>query len=487
MSVLVSIARRRILGKLLEFRFDGLDPGLRKLIHESLECFPERSHSLHIEILALDAVEFQSVLRHRNCGDHHVRRTHEPIDSHQALPCALDSIDRLEAHLIRFHVIALLEILDDLLAAQDRSHVDLSNLLAMLDRGAHARHRAEMHRHIVVCCGPGNALALGDLPDAHSHAAILDCALASLEEIFLLLKRHLRSRSGFVGLALFLGSGLLLAHHELDPRWIGPAFDGKIILQGKFAAFPLPAEEMIEMESEDRKSSELVPSNPDRVVVMEGGAGLMNPASIIRAAKIEQRSVESLEPYSKNPRTHSDDQIEKIVRSIIAFGFTNPILVDGGNGIIAGHGRLAAAKRLGMESVPVIELSHLTPAQKRAYVIADNRLALEAGWDEALLKEEIEALRDEDFDLSLTGFNDPEISGILLEKEFGETDPHAEWTGMPDYDQSELPSYHKVMMRFASAEDMAAFARLIDQTISQRTHNLWYPRRREQEGDPQYE
>jgi DNA modification methylase len=120
-----------------------------------------------------------------------------------------------------------------------------------------------------------------------------------------------------------------------------------------------------------------------------------------------------LVPYERNPRTHSDEQIAKIADSISEFGFTNPILVDGAAGIIAGHGRLEAARRLGLEQVPVIELTHLSEEQKRAYIIADNRLALDAGWDEDLLREELEALRTGGFELGLTGFGDEELAALL--------------------------------------------------------------------------
>src|ERR1041385_739905 len=95
--------------------------------------------------------------------------------------------------------------------------------------------------------------------------------------------------------------------------------------------------------------------------------------------------IEELIPYEKNSRTHSEEQIEQIVKSIKEFGFTNPILLDGARGIIAGHGRLIAAKRAGIREVPVIQLAHLTPEQKQAYIIADNKLALNAGWDERML------------------------------------------------------------------------------------------------------
>lgn len=127
--------------------------------------------------------------------------------------------------------------------------------------------------------------------------------------------------------------------------------------------------------------------------------------------------VDTLIPYEKNARTHSDEQINQIANSIKEFGFTNPILVDSSQGIIAGHGRLAAAKRLKLDKVPVIILDHLTPAQKRAYVIADNKLALNSGWDTQLLSEEIEALRLEDFDVSVLGFSEEELGELDVEVE----------------------------------------------------------------------
>ncbi|HOZ23676.1 MAG TPA: ParB/Srx family N-terminal domain-containing protein, partial [Thermomonas sp.] len=126
------------------------------------------------------------------------------------------------------------------------------------------------------------------------------------------------------------------------------------------------------------------------------------------------RNVAELQPYEKNARTHSSEQIAKIARSIGEFGWTNPVLVHG-NSIVAGHARVEAAKSLGIVEVPTIELSHLTRAQVRAYVIADNQLALDAGWDEDLLAQELDALREMDFDLSLTGFDDEEIARLLSE------------------------------------------------------------------------
>lgn len=138
---------------------------------------------------------------------------------------------------------------------------------------------------------------------------------------------------------------------------------------------------------------------------------------------MEYRLAADLIPYARNARTHSESQVAQIAASIREFGWTNPVLVDGQNGVIAGHGRLLAARKLGMQTVPVIELSGLTPAQKRAYIIADNKMALNAGWDEELLSLELGELDALGFDLSLTGFNDLEITALTSFGTPGLTDP----------------------------------------------------------------
>ncbi|MCW5719217.1 MAG: site-specific DNA-methyltransferase [Bauldia sp.] len=138
---------------------------------------------------------------------------------------------------------------------------------------------------------------------------------------------------------------------------------------------------------------------------------------------IAYRPVSELIPYANNARTHSDAQVAQIASSIRAFGWTNPILVDGKDGIIAGHGRLLAARKLGMTEVPVIELAGMSDAEKRAYVIADNKLALNAGWDEELLRLEFTDLDALGFDLGLTGFSGDEITGLMNIGGKGLTDP----------------------------------------------------------------
>jgi DNA modification methylase len=139
----------------------------------------------------------------------------------------------------------------------------------------------------------------------------------------------------------------------------------------------------------------------------------MNDFALKMADHIELKSVDELIPYNKNARTHSEEQVAQIAASIIEFGFTNPVLVDGEKGIIAGHGRLMAAKKLGLKEVPVVVLDHLTELQKKAYIIADNKLAENAGWNEEMLASELSDLKEENFNLDLIGFEDQELEKIF--------------------------------------------------------------------------
>jgi DNA modification methylase len=146
------------------------------------------------------------------------------------------------------------------------------------------------------------------------------------------------------------------------------------------------------------------------------------------ADKVEPWPTTKLIPYARNARTHSDEQVAQIAASIVEFGFTNPVLAGSDGVIIAGHGRLAAAQRLGLAEVPVVVLDHLTPSQRRALIIADNRIAENSGWDPELLRLETDALRDDDFDVSITGFDADALSDLL---DGEETDQ----TGQTDDDQ----------------------------------------------------
>jgi len=146
----------------------------------------------------------------------------------------------------------------------------------------------------------------------------------------------------------------------------------------------------------------------------------MNTQNFLGAKHIELWPLDKLIPYARNPRTHSDAQVGQIAASIAEFGFNNPILVDTKAGIIAGHGRLLAARKLQLQEVPVIVLDHLTEAQKRAYILADNQLALNAGWDDTLLAAELAALQREDFNLDLIDFEDEELARLLAAQDAAE-------------------------------------------------------------------
>ena len=176
--------------------------------------------------------------------------------------------------------------------------------------------------------------------------------------------------------------------------------------------------------------------------------------------QIEQRLLSELIPYINNSRKHSDDQVTQIAASIKEFGWTNPILVDGDNGIIAGHGRIMAAKKLNMTEVPVIELAHLSKEQRKALIIADNKLALNSDWDSNLLAIELKDLQDLGFDLNLTGFDADELANILLpEQVVGLTDEDAT-PPIPDEPKTKLGDVyilgnHKLMCGDSASLDDA--------------------------------
>ncbi|MEE3101320.1 MAG: site-specific DNA-methyltransferase, partial [Pseudomonadota bacterium] len=177
---------------------------------------------------------------------------------------------------------------------------------------------------------------------------------------------------------------------------------------------------------------------------------------------IEHRPLEALIPYARNARTHSEDQVALIAGSIREFGFNNPVLVDGTNGVIAGHGRLLAARKLGLAEVPVIELAHLGEAQKRAYVLADNKLAERAGWDGEMLALEVGDLEALGVDLALLGFDAADMDALLRDEQ---PDPREEETPTPPADPVSRPGdlwllgAHRLLC--GDATDPAAVARLL--------------------------
>ncbi len=189
---------------------------------------------------------------------------------------------------------------------------------------------------------------------------------------------------------------------------------------------------------------------------------------------IAYRHIEDLQPYARNARTHSEEQVEQIAKSITEFGWTNPVLVDESGGIIAGHGRVLAASRLGLVEVPTICVAGLSEAQRRALVIADNSLGLNAGWDAQLLTSELQSLQAVDFNLDLLGFSD--LASLLLDKVSGENDPAEEWRGMPEFDQRDKTAFRSLQVHFQSQEAVDRFAELIMQKITSNTRFVWYPR-----------
>jgi ParB-like chromosome segregation protein Spo0J len=191
---------------------------------------------------------------------------------------------------------------------------------------------------------------------------------------------------------------------------------------------------------------------------------------------LEYLPIDALIPYANNARTHSDGQIAAIAASIKEFSFTNPVLIDAQSGIIAGHGRVLAARLLDMAEVPCIRLPDLTATQRRALVLADNKLALHpgAGWDFDMLRLELEDLKLEGFDLALTGFSDIELDSLLGDP-LPPDDPEGQWEGMPEYEHEDQTAAQKIIVHFATPDDVAAFAKLVGQKITGDTKYIWFP------------
>ncbi|MEA1064731.1 ParB/Srx family N-terminal domain-containing protein [Erwinia sp. HR93] len=188
--------------------------------------------------------------------------------------------------------------------------------------------------------------------------------------------------------------------------------------------------------------------------------------------EIVYRQLTELTQYARNARTHDKAQVGQLIASIREFGWTNPVLVDENGVIIAGHGRVMAAEEMGMDTVPCITLAGLTGAQKRAYRLADNRLPLNAGWNEELLALEVETLQDEGFNIDLLGFNDYELSKIF---ETEADNPADHWIGMPDFDQSDANGVRQLIVHFETDADVKNFAELVGAKITDKTKYIWYP------------
>jgi hypothetical protein len=182
-------------------------------------------------------------------------------------------------------------------------------------------------------------------------------------------------------------------------------------------------------------------------------------------------SVAALVPAAQNARIHSPEQVAAIAASIVEFGFNNPVLIDTAGGIVAGHGRVLAARELGLQEVPVVVLDHLTDVQRRAYLLADNRLAELATWDKELLARELAELAALGAALDLTGFTAADLEALLAP----DVDPFAEWQGMPEFQQNSKVAYQTIAVHLKDAAAAAAFGSLLGQPITPRTRFVWYP------------
>jgi len=202
---------------------------------------------------------------------------------------------------------------------------------------------------------------------------------------------------------------------------------------------------------------------------------MAQPEKLWPADQVQRRAVAELVPDARNARTHSEEQVAQLAGSIREWGWTIPVLVDEDDRLIAGHGRVLAALKLGLETIPVMVARGWSDAQKRAYILADNKLALNAGWDEDLLAVELAGLEAEGFNLDLIGFAPVELASIFLEKQDGENDPDAEWSGMPEFDQQDKTAFRTLPVHFADQDAVDAFAGLIGQKITPNTRSLWYP------------
>ena len=189
--------------------------------------------------------------------------------------------------------------------------------------------------------------------------------------------------------------------------------------------------------------------------------------------KIDYKDINEIKPYDKNPRLHSDVQITQIINSIKEFGFTVPILLDEDNNIIAGHGRLEASKKLQLKQVPTITLNNLSENQKKAYVIADNKITLNSSWDIDLLWKEVQELNLAEFNLDILGFDNSELLPMIDENAVA--DFSDEWENMPEFIQENAEAYRTIKVHFETDRDIDLFSKLIGQKLTDKTKSIWYP------------
>lgn len=192
------------------------------------------------------------------------------------------------------------------------------------------------------------------------------------------------------------------------------------------------------------------------------------------AAAIEVRKISDLKRYPNNARYHSPEQVKQIAESIKTFGFNVPVLIDAKDGVIAGHGRLDAAELLAMKEVPAIKIVHLTEAEKRAFILADNKIALNSEWLPDKLKAEIEALQEIKFELAPLGFNQPELNAIL-KPGYIVRNAQGEWSGMPDYNSEDKGAFRSIVVHFRDQAAVDDFVSKTGHKMLEKTRTLWHP------------
>ena len=189
--------------------------------------------------------------------------------------------------------------------------------------------------------------------------------------------------------------------------------------------------------------------------------------------KVKQTKLKDLKPYENNPRLHSELQIIQIATSIKEFGFINPILADEKNMILAGHGRFLASQRLELDKVPVVVVEGLSEAQKKALVIADNKIASNSEWDEDLLWEEIRKLNELGFDINKLAFEDMEVLPMIDPNVV--SDLTGEWEDMPEFTEDDKTAFRTILVHFTCEEDVDKFSKLVKQSFTDKTKFMWYP------------
>ena len=190
--------------------------------------------------------------------------------------------------------------------------------------------------------------------------------------------------------------------------------------------------------------------------------------------EVLEKNLSDLKENPDNPRDHSSKQVDQIASSIKEFGFVNPILIDEEDSIIAGHGRFKAAKKIKLKKVPTICLKGLSENQKKALIIADNKIAINSSWNEDLLWNQIKQLTDIDFDISIIGFDKEQIIPFIADDNLVD-DILEEWNDMPEFDQSDLTAKRSIIVHFAKEEDVEKFFKLVNQSYTDKTKYIWFP------------